>query len=416
MIEKTTDRQERIPHFKQEAIRTAKVLCAGAGRTGNEVLAYELLSGFGYNLIADMDTISRSNLSSTVLFTKEDIGKSKARTAAERFEKKHVEDGKADPFEGDLCYDLGDGVIRHLDLVFGCVDNLQTRFYLSHVCKMTGKPYIDTGIEALDWHFFPMSGEVNTPCFACLLGERAEREAVNSRKRNSCDVTMQKAYNNKEIPTIVTSAGSAASLAVAEAVKALHAQKVETNEFFPPQYGVYHSFNGQTNAFQKLRPSIRKNCPHHEGYAILGGVRETPISAHWTLRRTLDWVKETFGEEHTISLIKDTACVNRGFVSTACCKHCGKSIEVYRPLPLQDTDLLCGECRENHLIPKLLSDSSLKLDFSRADEPRLQEMTLLELGIPLAHIVEFVPEDLSKESLFLELTADIPEVMPQLPL
>ena len=67
-------------------------------------------------------------------------------------------------------------------------------------------------------------------------------------------------------------------------------------------------------------------------------------------------------------------------------------------------------------MTNLLSDSLLKLDFSRADEPRLQEMTLLELGIPLAHIVEFVPENMSKDSLFLELTADIPEVMPQLPL
>ena len=42
-------------------------------------------------------------------------------------------------------------------------------------------------------------------------------------------------------------------------------------------------------------------------------------------------------------------------------------------------------------------------------------MTLLELGIPLLHIVEFSPLDEEHDTLFLELTGDIEEVMPHLP-
>jgi hypothetical protein len=42
-------------------------------------------------------------------------------------------------------------------------------------------------------------------------------------------------------------------------------------------------------------------------------------------------------------------------------------------------------------------------------------MTLLELGIPRMHIVEFAPVDEDGESLFLELTGDLHEVMPHLP-
>ena len=46
--------------------------------------------------------------------------------------------------------------------------------------------------------------------------------------------------------------------------------------------------------------------------------------------------------------------------------------------------------------------------------PRLLDMTLLEIGIPLAHIVEIDFEDEEKLPLFLELTADLPEVLPAL--
>ena len=40
---------------------------------------------------------------------------------------------------------------------------------------------------------------------------------------------------------------------------------------------------------------------------------------------------------------------------------------------------------------------------------------MLELGIPLMHIVEFSPRDGNGESLYLELTGDREEVLPNLP-
>ena len=66
-IERKTDRQERIPNFSQRAIQNAKVAVIGAGATGNEVLKCLALTGFRYVCIADMDEISTSNLSRTVL-------------------------------------------------------------------------------------------------------------------------------------------------------------------------------------------------------------------------------------------------------------------------------------------------------------------------------------------------------------
>ena len=76
------DRQERIEWWSQQKLRDARVLVVGAGAIGNETLKNLALLGVGNILICDMDTISTSNLSRTVLFRKEDTGKKKAETAA----------------------------------------------------------------------------------------------------------------------------------------------------------------------------------------------------------------------------------------------------------------------------------------------------------------------------------------------
>ena len=81
---------------------------------------------------------------------------------------------------------------------------------------------------------------------------------------------------------------------------------------------------------------------------------------------------------------------------------------------MQDEDLLCTECRSAGNTPILPSNATIKNWFANNDETRLLEMTLLELGVPLMHILEFAPEDGQGDSLYLELTGDIGEVMPNL--
>ena len=92
----------------------------GAGATGNEVLKCLALTGFRYVFITDMDHISTSNLSRTVLFNETDVGKRKATTAAERFRDMCIDDEPVtDYFDGDLCHGLGEGIIRHCDIIYG---------------------------------------------------------------------------------------------------------------------------------------------------------------------------------------------------------------------------------------------------------------------------------------------------------
>ena len=411
--EKTTSRQELIPHFSQKTIRNTRVGVIGAGATANEVLKCLALTGFGYVYISDMDFISTSNLSRTVLFTEHDIGDRKAVVAAERFTTMNIDNGVADYFDGDICHGLGDGVIRHLDLVIGCVDNEQTRLYISNICQMLKKPYIDTGIGGLNWNVFTSSGQDSCPCYACTLGQKSEEKAL-SRIRNSCDVTRRKAAQEGHVPTIGISAAAAAALAVQEAIKISHYLKNPMNTFLPPRFGVLSLFTAQENELKHVQIPLRSSCEHHDHYDNYGGVTESPISAHWTLKDTLAWVRNSFGSDYEIALFKDCTCADRGFVTKAHCEHCGVEIDVYRPQPLDDADMLCPLCKENKCAPIIPSDATLKVTFSSEDEERLQLMTLLELGVPLFHILEFAPKGSDGNSLFIELTGDLQEVMPNL--
>ena len=412
--ERKTDRQERIPHFKQEVIRNTRVVVIGAGATGNEVLKCLALTGFGYVFIVDMDHISTSNLSRTVLFTEEDVGKKKAVIAAERFRTMNVDGGVADYFDGDLCHDVGEGIIRHSDLVIGCVDNEQTRLYVSNLCQLLGKAYIDTGIKGFDWNIYTASGEETCACYACTMSRMNENKAL-MRIRNSCDVTRRKASEEGAIPTIGVSASSAAALAVQEAIKISHYSVESDNGLLLPRYGWMSCFTAEENRLQNIFFRRRRDCEHHDNYANHGGVEETPMSAKWALREVLDWVRKQYNKEYAIALYKDNTCADRSFITEAHCEHCGKKIDVYRPQPLEDEDLLCEECKTAGRAPVMLSNATVKNCFSVEDEDKLQNMSLLELGIPRFHILEFTPVEGDGESLYLELTGDRSEVMPNLP-
>lgn len=414
ITEKKTDRQERIPHFRQDAIRDTKVAVIGAGATGNEVLKCLALTGFRYVFITDMDHISTSNLSRTVLFTENDVGKRKASTAAERFRGMCIDDdAAADYFDGDLCHGLGEGIIRHVDIVIGCVDNEQTRLYISNICQLLEKPYIDTGIGGFNWNIYVASGKADCPCYACTLSQTQEVRALN-RIRNSCDVTRRKAASAGHVPTIGVSASAAAAIAVQETIKISHRRHDPDSQFCQPQYGVLSLFTAEENKLKNVRFHVRRDCEHHDMYANYGGVVETPISARWKLGETLAWVEEHYGKRYAVALYKDNACATRSFITNAYCVHCGKEIAVFRPQPLQDEDLLCEACRAMGNPPIIPSNATIKNWFT-ADDETLQDMTLLELGVPLMHIVEFAPEDEEGNSLYLELTGDIHEAMPNLP-
>jgi molybdopterin/thiamine biosynthesis adenylyltransferase/rhodanese-related sulfurtransferase len=70
----------------QDKLANASVLVIGAGGLGCPLLQYLVAAGIGHIGIADDDVVSLSNLHRQVLFTMEDIGKSKVEVAKKRLQ------------------------------------------------------------------------------------------------------------------------------------------------------------------------------------------------------------------------------------------------------------------------------------------------------------------------------------------
>src|SRR6476620_7170353 len=74
-----------IPWWDQSKIANCRLLVVGAGALGNEILKNASLLGFRKVVVVDLDRIDESNLSRTILYRSEDVGKFKANVAADAY-------------------------------------------------------------------------------------------------------------------------------------------------------------------------------------------------------------------------------------------------------------------------------------------------------------------------------------------
>lgn len=402
-----TDRQERIAGWKQSVLRDARVAVIGAGALGNELLKNLALSGVRYAFIADMDDIEMTNLSRTVLFSEEDLGRMKAEAAAEKFLGLNVCEGaKADRFVGDACTGIGSGVLNHVDVVVGCLDNEQTRYEMNRRASLVGKPYIDAGIASLTANVTcVMSGE-NAPCWACAYGA-ANADEVKKRLRAGCLNAKKKAAATGHAATTQVTSAVAAGIQCQEVIKCLHAMKSGTMRFAP---GRKYIFDGEYNSFNTLRLARNPECADHERFEH---IEETPIASDWTLERTLRYVNERCGEGYFLNVENDDRYCFAGYADKAYCLHCGREIAVGKPLnAVTEDDYYCEECEHVQLD---LDRSEPVLYFALCEEQaHLFGLTLRELGIPALHILVFENEDPEKPDLHLEMTGDLKTIMPNL--
>lgn len=210
-------RHRLIEGWDQERLAEARVLVAGAGAIGNEVIKLLALLGVGTILIVDFDRIEISNLTRNVLFRDADIGKSKALVAVERARELNP-DIRAQAFTGDLEYDIGLGIYRSMDVVIGCLDSIHARLALNRACYRVSVPWLNGGIEAT-------VGEValfqsgSGACFECAMSPTLWEQET---QRHSCS-GLPRNLDEKTMPTTAIIASLVASYLVNEALNLLHA-------------------------------------------------------------------------------------------------------------------------------------------------------------------------------------------------
>lgn len=382
------DRQERIEWWSQERLRNARVLVVGAGAIGNETLKNLALLGIGNILVCDMDSISVSNLSRTVLFRREDAGKKKAETAAHRTKEMSLEETCAvDWFDGDVVWELGTGVFRYFDVVLGCLDNVETRFAINQNCRLVSKPWIDAGISELAGNI-KVFGAGEGPCYQCYSSPEQQKAA---RVRYSCEEFKKRLFHEHRVPTVQISSAIVSALQVQEAIKIILGK--------PALTGQKIFFQGVNGSFEQIRLREDPDCLAHASY---GRVVETPLGSSATAREFLGYVskEDASGSRAVLEL-------GRSFLRSITCNHCGQRTVFNKPaFRLFQDEVRCGSCAEE--VDRNQFEFAQELSLESEDE--LLDLALEELGVPRLQILSV--RDAGGGYQYYELSGDVPKVMP----
>lgn len=380
VIESTPGRYDSlklIPWWEQEKVAQAKVMVVGAGALGNEILKNLALVGIGHILIVDFDVVEATNLTRSVLFRAEDLGKRKAEVAAKRLKELNP-DVKVAYICGDITTDVGLGVFRNMDVVLVGVDNFAARIFVNRACFKTGTPWINGGILELMGEFnvyIPGAGA----CYECSLPEDAYREMGH---RLSCILRMEEIQQGK-VPTTPTVASIIGALQVQEALKLIHGRELSG--------GSGLVFNGVTNECLPVNFRLNERCFYHKRLEPIHSL-DRGVSTI-TVAELLKIGQEEVGSGATIELDFDLV-----YRLDCACGFVGRTPR--RLDRLSNNDLKCPECSK---LLRLEVTSTIG-DHSTS----LLDRTLEDICIPPFHVVRV--RNTAAEVHF-ELSADRDRIM-----
>lgn len=133
-----------IPEFGfegQAKLKAARVLVIGSGGLGSPLLLYLAAAGVGTIGIVDFDVVEDSNLQRQVLFSTDDIGKSKVQMAKRKLQ-------ALNPYITVHVYETAINAANALDMISSYdvvadgTDNFNTRYLVNDACVLMGKPNV----------------------------------------------------------------------------------------------------------------------------------------------------------------------------------------------------------------------------------------------------------------------------------
>ena len=201
--------------FKKEKVKNARVLVAGAGALGNEVVKNLAFFGIGQIYVVDFDRIEISNLTRSVLFREEDAYNHSYKS--EIVSKRAMEINsqiKVTPIVGNLFSEVGFGLYNSVDVIIGCLDSRIARYLLNRLAMRAGKTWIDGSIEN-------MTGVVRvyTPGISCYECGLSREEFNNIMLRTGCADVVRMQGNAGRVATTPISASIIGAMQVQEAMK-----------------------------------------------------------------------------------------------------------------------------------------------------------------------------------------------------
>lgn len=377
--------------FKKERVKEAKVLVAGAGALGNEVVKNLTLFGIGHIYICDFDQIEVSNLTRSVLFREDDAIRHayKAEVVAKRAMEINPQI-KITPIVGNLFSDVGFGLYRKVDVIIGCLDSHLARYQLNRLALRANKTWIDGSIENLTGVV-----QVHAPGISCYECGLSREEFNHLMLRTGCADVVRTQDKAGRVATTPISASIVGALQVQEAMKVIHMEKGEPVPF-KTLAGKIWRFEGMNNSVNIYKHSSWKsNCSSHE---IWDNIIEAPtLSAEMSISKVLDELKVILNAR-----VVEINMRNNKFVEKIISDNPEKEFEVKIPESNLEAYIL-----KNEELRKLSYRTLFHKVFVENIDERFayKEMSLKEIGVPHFDVLQ-VSSD--RGLYYVELTGDAP--------
>jgi adenylyltransferase/sulfurtransferase len=133
----------------QKRLKSARVLCVGAGGLGSPALMYLAAAGVGTLGVIDFDVVDESNLQRQIIHGQSDLGRPKAESARDSVR-------EINPLitvnvhNEQLSNDNVLEIFSQYDLILDGTDNFATRYMVNDACALLGKPYVWGSIYRFD--------------------------------------------------------------------------------------------------------------------------------------------------------------------------------------------------------------------------------------------------------------------------
>jgi len=239
-------RQIMLKDFGEEGqnkLNKSSVLVVGCGGLGASVLYYLTAMGIGHIGLCDGDKVTLSNLNRQVLFTMDDIGKSKANTASIRLKALNP-NLKTTVYDVFMDEKLAGETVPAYDIIVDCLDNFDTRFILNDASIKAKKPLIHAGVGE---YFGQLMSIIpgKSPCLRCLFpGTQGDGSTVlsntNTIEPSPC------------VPIIGPTPGVLGSMQAMEVVKYLLGLQVCTDGII--------TYNGLEQSLSHVKIEVNPNC------------------------------------------------------------------------------------------------------------------------------------------------------------
>ena len=153
----------------QKKLFGSSVLIVGVGGLGSPIAIYLAAIGVGKIGVIDKDKVELSNLSRQIIFSIDDIKKSKSSSSIMKL-KKINSDIKFVSFNKKLTKNNIKNIAKNFNIIVDGTDNFRTRFLINDFCLKNKKILISGAISKFDGQVYTFNfNKKKSPCLRCFI-------------------------------------------------------------------------------------------------------------------------------------------------------------------------------------------------------------------------------------------------------